>query len=650
MRGRPTDPAYYPNGDPGPDLENGVQPVVTGTRATGFHYNDQYYATANLTADITIPGLEGFNIQGLLSYNKRFQEIKDWAIPWVLYNFDKQGYINNDKQDPEKFLTSAVKGTTDPQLTQTYYSDQKILANAVANYKRTFGDHNISLMVGTEMQRFEENTFNAFRRHFISTEIPELFAGGKEDWTNDGSAAHGARLSYFSRAEYSYKDKYLFQFVGRYDGSYLFPANSRWGFFPAVSAGWRVSEEPFFKNSVNFLDEFKLRASWGRTGNDLTDPTSLVEPQQFYGGYQFGGGYVFGADQNVVSSLYESRVPNPSITWERANQLDIGIDGTAMENRLSFTLDYWKQVRTGILIPPTETKPQTTGFTPPNLNIGQANSLGFDGNVGWDQQVNSKFSFHVGINAGYSLSKVIITNEAPNLPKYQTAIGDKIGTGLYYKAIGIFQNQDDIARYPHWTGARPGDVIFEDVNGDGKIDANDRTRINKAIGAPDWMGGVNLSATWKQLSLSMLFQGAAGAVQYVHTESGSIGNYFENFASKRWIPDPSDPTGMTPDPAGGTYSGPRAYDRGDAYWYNNNNTYFLRNTNYIRLKTLELSYDFSAALLHRLGNIHAFRLYVNGFNLVTWDKFKLMDPEASNSAGQYYPQTRVYNAGFNLTF
>jgi hypothetical protein len=148
----------------------------------------------------------------------------------------------------------------------------------------------------------------------------------------------------------------------------------------------------------------------------------------------------------------------------------------------------------------------------------------------------------------------------------------------------------------------------------------------------------------------MLFQGAAGAVQYVHTESGSIGNYFENFAAKRWIPDPSDPTGMTPDPSGGTYTGPRAYDRGDAYWYNNNNTYFLRNTNYIRLKTLELSYDFSAALLHRLGNIHAFRLYLNGYNLVTWDKFKLMDPEASNSAGQYYPQTRVYNVGFNLTF
>lgn len=649
MRGRPTDPAYYPNGDPGPDLENGVQPVVTGTRATGFHYNNQYYATANLTTDITIPGLKGFNIQGLLSYNKQFKEIKDWKIPWVLYNFDKQGYINNGEMDPEDFLTAAQKGPTDPQLSQNYYSDQKILANAVANYKGTFGDHHVSLMAGTEMQRFEDNTFSAFRRHFISTEIPELFAGGKADWTNDGSAARGARLSYFSRAEYSYKDKYLFQFVGRYDGSYLFPSNSRWGFFPAFSAGWRISEEPFFTTNIGFFDEFKLRASWGKTGNDLIDPTQLVEAQQYYGGYEFGGGYVFGID-DVVSSLYQSRIANPSITWEQANQFDVGIDGTALRDRLSFSLDYWSQVRTGILIQPYGTLPQTTGYTPPRQNIGQVNSVGFDGNIGWDQQMNENVSFHVALNAGYSLSKVIKTNEAPNLPKYQTAIGDKIGTGLYYRAIGIFQNQKELDAYPHWTGARPGDVIFEDVNKDGKIDANDRVRVNKGISTPDWMGGINLAGTWKQLSLSLFFQGAAGAVQYVHTESGAIGNYFESFASERWIPDPGDPTGMTPDPSGAPYSGPRTYDRNDAYWYNNDNTYFLRNTNYIRLKTLELGYDLPDVILTRLGKIKSFRIYVNGYNLVTWDKFKLMDPEASNSAGQYYPQTRVYNVGFNLTF
>ncbi|GAA4313983.1 TonB-dependent receptor [Compostibacter hankyongensis] len=649
MRGRPTDPAYYPNGDPGPDLESGVQPVVTGTKATGFHHNNQYFATGNLTADITIPGLKGFNIRGLLSYNKKFQEIKDWAIPWTLYNFDKQAYINNDKKDPENFLTAAMKGPSDPQLSQTYYSDQKILANAVANYKKTFGDHNMSLMVGTEMQRFGENNFNAFRRHFISTEIPELFAGSQEDWTNNGSAAHGARLSYFSRAEYNYKNKYLFQFVGRYDGSYLFPSNSRWGFFPAFSAGWRLSEEPFFRNKIELFDELKLRASWGKTGNDLTDPTQLVEAQQYYGGYEFGGGYVLGID-NVVSSLYQSRIPNPSITWERANQFDVGIDATAIKDKLTFTLDFWRQVRTGILILPLETQPQTTGYTPPRQNIGQVNSTGFDGNIGWNQPVNEDFSFYIALNAGYSVSKVIKTNEVTGLPEYQTAVGDKIGTGLYYKSIGIFQNQKEVDAYPHWTGARPGDVMFEDVNKDGKIDANDRVRINKSIGTPDWMGGVNLSGTWKQLSLSIFFQGAAGAVQYVHTESGDIGNYFASFASKRWIPDPDDPTGMTPDPSGSPYSGPRTYDRGDAYWYNNNNTYFLRSTNYIRLKTLELGYNFSQALLNKLGKIHALRIYLNGYNLITWDKFKLLDPEASNSAGQYYPQTRVYNVGFNLTF
>lgn len=647
MRGRPTDPAFFPNGLPGPDQEGGNQPVVTGTPATGYDHNQRYYMTGNLSLDITIPGVEGLSIRGLLSYNKQFQEVKVWKTPWNLYTFDKQAYINNNMQNPENFLNTFSAGPTDPSLSQNYYQEQKILENVVANYKRSFGDHDITLMGGAESQRFNDNTFNAFRRNYISTSISELFAGSQENWTNNGSSAKGSRVSYFGRIDYAYQHKYLFQIVGRYDGSYLFPENKRFGFFPAFSGGWRISEEPFFKNSVSFVDELKIRGSWGKTGNDITNPDALVEAQQYYSGFQFGSGYVLGIDQ-IAQNIAPTYVANPYITWERANQFNVGIDGALLKNKLSFTVDYWNQLRSGILIARNASVPQSTGLTLPKENLGKVKSWGYDGNITWNQKLNEDLSFNVSLNAGYSTTKIIFWDEPPGSPAYQVSTGKKISTGLYYKAIGIFRNEKQVEDYPHWNGARPGDVIFEDVDGNGVINADDRIRVNKNT-TPVWTGGISLGVNWKQLSARIFFQGSAGDVQYISTESGDIGNYLEEFASKRWRPDPDDLTGMTA-AGGATYSGPRTFDRGDTYWTTNNNTYFLRSTDYIRLKSVEIGYNLPHTLLKKLGGINDFRIYVNGYNLLTWDKFKIMDPEASNAAGDYYPQTRVYNIGFNLTF
>ena len=652
IRGRPTDPAYYPNGKPGPDQENGTQPVVTGTTQTGTHRNQQYFLTGDLSLTVSIPGIDGLDVEGHLSYNKEFQQIKDWQTPWTLYSFDKQSYINNGYKDPEQFLTPNKRGPTDPELRQTFYQQQKLLQNLVVHYDRGWGGHNLGLMVGTEYQKFDDNTFNAFRRHFISTAISELFAGSKEDWSNDGSAARGARLSYFGRANYNYQGKYLLEFVGRYDGSYLFPSNSRYGFFPAVSAGWRVTEEPFLKEATDFFDELKLRLSWGKTGNDITNPDALVEAQQYLGGYEFGTtGYVLGID-HIHQTLYASRVANPYVTWERANQFDAGVDAVAFDNKMSLTVDYWNQLRSGILITRNASVPQTTGLTLPKENLGKVRSWGFDGSIDWHQQTGTDFSYHIILNAGYSRTKIVFWDEPPGAPAYQKSTGRQIQTALYYKTIGVFQNEKEVEAYPHWSGARPGDLIFADVNDDGAITGDDRIRVDKN-GTPNWTGGLTLGASWRNLSATIFFQGTAGAVQYVATESGQIGNYFQQFAARRWRPDPADETAMLPDPSGGPYTGPRTFDRGDTYWSPqgaNANTYFLRSTDYVRLKTLEIGYNFPRALLDKMGGLDQLRVYVNGYNLLTWDKFKLMDPEASNKSGQYYPQTRVYNLGLQLTF
>jgi len=647
MRGRPSDPAYFPNGLPGPDLSDGIQPVVTGTPATGSNQIDRYYLTGNLSMTVTIPGLEGFDITGLFSYNKQFQQNKNWQTPWTLYSFDKPSYINNGMQDPEQFLHAYSAGATDPSLRQTFYQEQKTMENVVANYKRSFGVHDIGVMAGLELTQFGYNTFEAFRRGFVSTSIDELFAGSQTNWSNGGSSADGSRLSYFGRIDYIFDHKYLFQFVGRYDGSYLFPQEKRFGFFPAVSAGWRISEESFMKDQVNFVNDLKLRGSWGRTGNDITDANALVEAQQYLSGFQFGGGYVFGEDQ-VVQSIIPSSVANPYITWEQADQLDIGIDAALLDNRLRFTFDYWNQMRSGILIARNASIPQSAGLTLPRENLGKVKSWGYDGNVSWNQQVNSDFSFNASLNAGFSTTSIEFWDEPSNVPDYQRSTGLKINTGLYYNALGIFQNEADVEKYTHWSGARPGDVIYEDKNNDGVIDANDQVRVNKNT-TPTFTGGLALGANWKQFSINVLFQGAAGAVRYVFSsESGDIGNYLADFAENRWKPDPTDPTGMRPDPAQSYYSGPRAYNRGDVYW-TGSNSHYLRSTDYLRLKSAQVAYDLPGTWLSKIG-VQNLRVYLSGFNLITWDKLKLLDPEASNNSGHYYPQTRIYNVGLDLTF
>jgi hypothetical protein len=211
-----------------------------------------------------------------------------------------------------------------------------------------------------------------------------------------------------------------------------------------------------------------------------------------------------------------------------------------------------------------------------------------------------------------------------------------MSTGLYYRAIGVFKDSAAVANYPHWAGARPGDLIFEDVNGDGKIDANDRVRINKN-GDPTFTGGVTLAAQVRSFDFRALFHAAFDAVQYFRTESGDIGNFTQEYAQNRWTP------------ANPNATGPRTYNRTDEYWVAYANTYFLRDASYIRLKSVEVGYHVPAPVAAGLG-LHDVRLYVNGINLLLLDRFNVLDPETRDNQGQYYPQQRAFNVGASVTF
>jgi TonB-dependent starch-binding outer membrane protein SusC len=628
MRGKPNLPAYWPDGTPGPDIEYGDNPVVIVTDATGYNRDKRYIFDSNLKLDINIPWVDGLGFTFNAAIDKRLRNIKTFQKGWYLYSWDFETY--DDDGNPA--LIRGKRGFDDSRLRQEMEDQQNITLNALLNYEKLIGNnHDFKVLFGVE--RFEGDFMNfwAFRRYYISEVVDQLFAGGDLEKDNSGSASQSARLNYFGRFNYRLMNRYLLEFVWRYDGSYIFPETSRFGFFPGISLGWRISEENFWKENLGFIESFKIRGSIGQTGNDR------IDPYQFLSSYAFNSSnYTYIFNEAVESKvLSESRIPNSEVTWEIATQKNIGIDGQTAGGKFYFEADYFHNLREDILWWRNASVPTSTGLTLPRENIGEVINQGFEFLLTWRDRTGD-FSYSASVNGGYQKNKIKFWDETPNIPAYQQSTGHPMNTGLYYRAIGIFEDQAAVDAYPSWPGARPGDIIFEDVNNDGTIDGLDRVREYRN-NIPRFQGGLNINLGWNQFDMAILFQGAAGAVQYVDTESGEIGNFLTFYAEDRWTPD--NPTG----------SQPRTWNRDEEYWANHGNTFFLRSTDYVRLKNLELGYSIPASFTSRIG-IEGFRIYFNGLNLVTFDKFKVYDPESSSNSGQYYPQARTINAGVTLTF
>ncbi len=639
MRGIPTEPAYWPNGMPGPDIEYGENPVVITTDQTGYDRDKRYYFQTNGQVDITVPWVEGLKFSGTASIDKYMRKTKRWEIPWYLYTW--QGDYEDDGVTP--LLVRGQRGPADPRLTQGDEDQMNILLGGVFTYDRTIGDHTINLLAGVNRETIRNDNFNAFRRYFISTSIDYLFAGGDAEKNNDGGAWERARLNYFGRVGYNYQSKYIAEFLWRYDGSYMFPESSRYGFFPGIMAGWMISQEDFWKDGVPVVNYLKLRGSYGQMGNDQiyydhdNNGEQTLQEYQYFSTYGFGT-YVVGGE--LVKSLYESRVPNMFVTWEVANNYNIGLDGQLMDGMFNFTVEWFKNRRESILWRRNASIPQSTGMTLPAENIGIVDNGGWDFSAGYTNQIG-ELNLNVSLNGGYAKNEIIFWDEAPGAPEWQQSTGRTINSGLYYIYDGVFRDEADIAAnsldYSAVTNSlRPGDMKFVDYNDDGKITPDDRVRRDKNT-IPTFQGGLNVGMQYKGFDLTILFQGATGGELRVGTdESGAIGNYLLHFYENRWQVDaPSS-------------EHPRITDRSDQY-YSFGNTYWLRSTDYIRLKNLELGYTFPGRWMEPAG-ISNLRVYVSGFNLFTWSKIGVYDPESLNSIGHYYPQARLINTGIAVTF
>ncbi|MFT3751316.1 MAG: TonB-dependent receptor [Agriterribacter sp.] len=636
-RSFPIWPARWPNGLPGPDIEYGANPTVLVTDATGYTKSRTYTLQSNMRLLISIPWVQGLSFTGNVALDKNITSTKQFRKPWYLYTWDKTSYDANG----EPLLLPSKRGNTDPRLYQRMDNGQNVTINGLLNYDRVFGEHDLKVLVAAESISGDNMNFWAFRRSYTSELLDELDLGSNALKDNGGSSNLARRVDYFGRVSYAYSAKYLAEFVWRYDGSYIFdPNGQQFGFFPGISLGYRISNENFWKNNVSFINELKIRGSWGRTGNDR------IAPYQYLTTYGYNGTYVFnqGVQQQTLSAL---RIPNEGVTWEIANQANIGFDAQLLNNKLMISADYFHNLRTNILAYRNASVPGSAGLSLPQENIGQVVNKGLELQVGYRSNIGA-FNYSFSANGAYARNHIKFWDETPGVPEYQKSTGNQMNARLYYQAIGVFVDQAAVDKYPHWNGARPGDIIFKDVNEDGKIDGLDRVRSNKTT-IPTFTGGITIDLEYKNFYATIFFQGAAGAERSYRTFSGGpgVGNFMYNLVKDRWTPE--NPSAENP----------RVWERGGAYWMTDgepNNTYFVRSSDYIRLKNFEVGYSLPSTLITKLG-LQSLRVYVSALNFVTFTKMKDFDPESPDDApgsiwvnSQVYPLNKTTNIGLTVTF
>jgi len=633
VRSKPTDVGFYPNGLPGPDLEYGHQPVVMASDIGGYDRRMNYFFQNDLTAVIKIPGVEGLTVTPKFSYDKRFYTQKMWRTPFTLYQWTGKG----------EECVPITRGGGDGykiDLTQVFEDRTHWMANTVINYNFTIANNNnFGIMVGMEGDNKTNKWMEAYRKDFISSALAELDNGPLDERRAGGNSWEEARLNYFGRIGYNFKERYLLDVIWRYDGSYRFPKDKRYGFFPGVLVAWRVSEESFWKDNVPAIDNLKIRFSASRTGMDylVDNDGNLDRSIQYLSTYRFGTDYLLGT--TFTRTLVPSRTPNPNITWETQDELNLGLEFRTLNNRLSFEGDIYIQKRANMLRNRQASLPQSSGITLPRENIGKMSNRGIEALVRWDDKVGA-VTYDVAFNMTFAKNRLDFIDEVPNIPEWQFATGKMDNAQLFYLMDGVFKTQADVDAYPHWNGAKPGDVRFVDYNNDGKINGDDRVRINKNH-EPTFIAGLPFGIEYKGFTFRGTIVGSAGGHTYIYRErGGESGNLWREWYLNRWTEaNPSDKY-------------PRIYNREEPYWASQgdrSNTYFLRSNDYIRLKTLELGYSFrNAAFVKNLG-VQNLRVYAQGMNLFTFDKVKVQDPEQDDASRQYI-QRRIFNFGLSLTF
>ncbi len=622
LQANPTLVGVYPNGllGGGRLAEN---PLLLDRR--GKFTENQVPLASTFTGAFKVPWVPGLRFDVSYNYdlNNTFEKTFNTPYTYSQYNATTGNY------------DTITGGSGIADLRDTYRQSISTLYNYRLTYEKTFGPHHVLAMVGGEQQQSSNREAQAFRKNFLSTAFDQIDFGSNApaDVSNRGFASRSAYNNYFGRLGYDFESKYIFEFVFRYDGSQIFQAGKRYGFFPGVSGAWRISEEKFFKAQFPFVDQLKLRATYGQLGSDRV---AGFQYAQFYTFYTPGVGsnpnYVFGGQD--APGINTGTLPNPNFTWETSNKTDIALEGSLWKGLLNFEFIYFKEKRSNILTQRNFSASNVFGFSAlPPENIGKVDNNGFELTVGHRNTIG-KLTYNLRANFNYQRSTVVFTDEVPRTYAYQNATGHPLGAQLIYQADGLFRTQAEIDAYPHQNGIKPGDVKIVDYNGDGVINSNDQFRFDYN-NIPKYTFGMNMDFQYNNFDLNISIQGQAKA----YTQDGAftqLGNVdFSNSAvyraTDRWTA--SNPNGSMP--------------RTDAIQIGTN-TFFLKEQAFARIKSLELGYTIPTQFISKI-KISSVRLFANAFNLLTWSKeIKWADPEANGYVG--YPPLRTINLGANIRF
>lgn len=542
-------------------------------------------------------------------------------------------YTNVDKN------TNITKIVANNSLTEVRNTLREYTINSLLTYEKAFGAHNVKGLLGYSQIGNTQTFLSAYRERFYNNDIGSIGQGANDGTkSNAGNDAEYGLRSYFGRVNYDYQEKYLFEANGRYDGSSKFTGAKQYSFFPSFSAGWRISKEAFWQGIAGKVNDLKLRGSWGITGNQSVDLYSYYSALTL-NSYTFGG--------LPVQGYRPTTLANTDLGWESTTQLDLGLDASLLNRSLNLTVDYYRKVTDDILL--NLDIPATIGLTAPPQNAGSVE------NKGWEFSANyranptpSGFRYSLGGNLSINENKVLdLKGTGPYIagsdidPRYIIAAGLPINTLWGYKTAGLFQSQQEIVDYKatYSNNTKPGDVKYIDLNGDGKIDANDMTTIGNSF--PKYTFGLNADFSYKNFELNILFQGAAKVDARLAGALAEMGNQegftHEIYAGNYWTPE--NPDARFPRPVKFDLRNVATSDR------------LVIDGSYVRLKNVQLAYNLPVVLTNKL-KLSRVRVYTSATNVFTISKLNEwnLDPEVPSGRAVYFPQTALYTFGLNLQF
>ena len=571
--------------------------------------------------DFITKGLS-FKIKG--SYNSSYSVQKNGAIQMAYYTpvIQDDGSIEYEKTGTNG--TSWGHNKSQGKARNWY-------AEAAFNYSRSFGLHNVSGLL----------LYNQSKNYYLSTysDIPRGYVG------------------IVARATYNWNNRYMAEVNVGYNGSENFAPEKRYGTFPAFSAGWVMSEENWFKVLKPTFSFFKVRASWGLVGNDkFGNNRFLYTPDEYStssGSYQFGI-----ANSTKLAGAIEKSKKNPNVTWEKAFKQDYGFDARFLNDRLQLSYDYFFERRKDILLT-DQTFPSTLmGFTVPPANKGKMNSWGHEFAIKWQDKFAKDGRYWVGVNLSYNQNKVIENKESYKQNEYQYLKGHRLGSRslykfwkFYYEGCEADYEKEFGKPFPSSqlgvTDLRPGDCVFIDLDGDGKVDGNDSSYDGTMADNPRWVVGINLGLTWKDLSVNTQWTGAWDVTRlidgvfrrpFVRQEDQEYGGLTQYLVDHTWTEENPSQDSWYPRPtwknAALNYAASTLYEK---------------DAKYLRLKTLQISYNMHFPFMKAVG-LRSAKLSLSGYNLLTFTPYKFGDPEATASREPSYPLQRTYTATLQLNF